>query len=111
MSFDSWLKSSTKVIASYYRIFYPMFFLVMAIQGIVSETGGVLIAKLLVALPTDILMFGLPYYVVIVIAVITLVFAKYAETLYRWDINIVYGTQFKKLEALIEDMKALRNES
>jgi hypothetical protein len=111
MSFDSWLKNSTKVIASYYRIFYPMFFLGMAIQGVVSETGGMLMTKLLVSIPTDILIFGLPYYVVIVIAAITLVFAKYAETLYRLDINIVYGTQFKKLEALIKDMKALRNES
>lgn len=110
MSFDRWLKSSTQVIANYYKIFYPMFFLGMAIQGVLSETGGKLITKLMGVLPTDIIMFGLPYYLVLVIAAITLVCARYAEPLYRLDINIVYGTQFKKLEELIADMKALRNE-
>ncbi len=109
MSFNSWLQSSIKAYSSYYQIFYPLFFLGMAIQGIVSNAGGELISLLVKIFPTDIIIFGQPYYLIIVLVIVTLIMVKYAETLYRWDLNIVYGRQFKKLEELITDMKALRD--
>lgn len=109
MSFNSWLQSSIEAYSSYYKIFYPLFFLGMAIQGIVSKAGGELIALLVKIFPTDIIIFGQPYYLIIALVIVTLIMVKYAETLYRWDLNIVYGRQFKKLEELITDMKALRD--
>ena len=111
ISFDHWLKSSIEAYANYYKIFYPMLFLGMAIQAIVSKAGGKLIAMLVEALPTDVMLLGLPYYVIITVALLTLVFAKFADTLYRWDLNLVYGRQFKKLQELISDIKELRNEA
>ena len=110
MSFDRWLKSSIDTYSGYYKIFYPMFFLGMAIQGIVSKAGGKLIALLVEILPTDIMILGIPYYLIVSLIIITLVFARYAEAIYHWDLNIIYGRQFKKLEELITDMKELRNE-
>jgi len=109
MSFDNWLKSSIEAYSSYYKVFYPLFFLGMATQGIVSNAGGELISLLMKMFPTDILILGLPYYLIAAIAIVTLIMAKYADVLYRWDLNIVYGRQFKKLEELITDMKTLRN--
>jgi len=109
MSFNSWLQSSIEAYSSYYKIFYPLFFLGMAIQGIVSNAGGEFIALLLKIFPTDIIIFGQPYYLIIALVIVTLIMVKYAETLYRWDLNIVYGRQFKKLEELITDMKALKD--
>jgi hypothetical protein len=44
----------------------------------------------------------------IILAALTLVIAKYAEVFYRWDLNIVYGRQFNKLEELLNDMEELR---
>ena len=108
MSFNNWLKSSIETYSSYYKIFYPLFFLGMAIQGVVSKAGGKLIAMLVEKVPTDIILLGIPYYLIVAIAIVTLIFARYAEAIYHWDLNIVYGRQFKKLDELIADMEELR---
>ena len=108
MSFNNWLKSSIETYSAYYKIFYPLFFLGMAIQGVVSKAGGKIIALLVEKLPTDIIILGLPYYLIVAIAIVTLIFARYAEALYHLDLNIVYGRQFKKLDELIADMEELR---
>jgi hypothetical protein len=108
-SFNDWLKSSIRMYSGFYKIFYPMFFLGMAIQGIVSEAGGKLIALLVEAVPTNVIILGQPYYILLALALLILIVARYAEALYRLDLNIVYGRQFKKLEELITDMEELRN--
>jgi hypothetical protein len=108
MSFNNWLKSSIETYSFYYKIFYPLFFLGMAVQGIVSKEGGKLIAILVEKVPTDIILLGLPYYLIVSIAIITLILARYAEAIYHFDLNIIYGRQFKKLDELIADMEELR---
>jgi hypothetical protein len=108
MSFNNWLKSSIETYSVYYKIFYPLFFLGMAVQGVVSKAGGKVIALLVEKVPTDIIFLGLPYYLIVAIAIATLFFARYAEAIYHWDLNIVYGRQFKKLDELIADMEELR---
>ncbi len=108
MSFDKWLKSSIETYSGYYRVFYPMLFLGMATQGIVSEAGGKLISMLVEVFPTDLVLLGQPYYLLATITVLTLIIMRYSTALYHWDINIVYGRQFNKLEELIADMEELR---
>ena len=61
------------------------------------------------AFPTDVIILGQPYYILLALALLILIVARYAEALYRLDLNIVYGRQFKKLEELITDMEELRN--
>lgn len=108
MSFNDWLKSSIEAYSVYYKIFYPMFFIGMATQGIVSNSGEKLIAELVKAFPTDIIVLGQPYYLLVAFVIVTLIVARYSEALYRLDLNIVYGRQFKKLKELIKDMEELR---
>lgn len=108
MSFNNWLKSSIDTYSGYYKIFYPLFFLGMAVQAVVSRAGGKLIAMLVEKLPTDIVLLGLPYYLIVAITIVTLIFSRYAEAIYHWDLSIVYGRQFKKLDELIADMEELR---
>ncbi|MCO4797954.1 MAG: hypothetical protein KC484_01975 [Colwelliaceae bacterium] len=109
ISFNEWLQSSIDTYSWYYKMFYPLFFLGMATQAIVSKAGGKIIALFIEKFPTDILIVGYPYYLIVLITVLTLIVARYAEALYRLDLNIVYGRQFKKLEELITDMKTLRS--
>ncbi|WP_448548547.1 hypothetical protein [Thalassotalea fusca] len=108
MNFNNWLQDSINTYAIYYKYFYPLCFLGMAIQGIVSESGGKVIASLLERFPTELFLLGLPYYVVVLVAVVTFIVALSSQALYRLDLNLIYGRQFKKLEELIADMKALR---
>jgi len=108
MNFNNWLNSSMAAYAQYYKVFYPMLFIGMAIQGIVSEDGSRVISQLLEAFPTDIIILGQPYYLLISLVTVTLIVARFAEALYRLELNIVYGRQFKKLEELMADMEELR---
>jgi len=108
MNFNNWLNNSMATYAKYYKVFYPMLFIGLAIQGIVSNDGARLIAQLLEAFPTDIIILGQPYYFLIGLITVTLIVARFAEAIYRFDLNIVYGHQFKKLEELIADMEELR---
>jgi hypothetical protein len=108
LSFNHWLKSSIGVYSGYYRIFYPMFFLGMATQAIVSKAGGKLIALLVEVFPTDLIILGQPYYILVALVIGTLIFVRFAEAIYQWDLNIVYGRQFKKLDELIADMEELK---
>ena len=108
MNFNRWLQSSIKTYSRYYQVFYPMFVLGMAIQGIVSESGEKIITKLVVEFPTELIFLGQPYYIIVALALLTLLIAKSAEALYRWDLNMIYGRQFKKLEELLTDMEELR---
>jgi len=108
MSFNNWLKSSIQVYSSYYKIFYPMLFLGMAVRGIMSNMGGELIAELVEIIPTGIIILGQPYYIIAALALLTLIAAKYGDAIYRMDLDIVYGRQFKKLDELITDMEELR---
>ena len=108
VSFNNWLQSSIDTYSGYYKIFYPLFFLGMAVQGLVSITGRELIAELLEIFPTDIMLLGQPYYVIAALVLLTLIGAKYGDAIYRADLNIIYGRQFKKLDELIADMEELR---
>jgi hypothetical protein len=108
LSFNNWLKSSICVYSGYYKIFYPMFFFGMATQAIVSKAGGKLIALLVEVFPTGVIILGQPYYILVALGLGTLIFARFSEAIYHWDLNLVYGRQFKKLDELIADMEELR---
>jgi hypothetical protein len=110
MSFDRWLKSSIEVYSNYYKFFYPMFFIGMAAQIVASDAGKEAIGLLLITFPTDIIILGQPYYISATLALLTLLAARYSDAIYRLDLNIVYGRQFKKLAELIADMKELKHE-
>jgi hypothetical protein len=82
MSFNNWLKSSIGVYSGYYKILYPMFFLGMATQAIVSRAGEKLIALLVEVFPTGMIILGQPYYILLALALGSLIFARYAEAIY-----------------------------
>lgn len=108
LSFNQWLNSSIATYSRYYKVFYPLLFIGMAIQGVTSNAGEKLIALLLQTFPTALLIFNQPYYLWIGILVIFLIVMKYADAIYRFDLNIIYGRQIKKLQELIRDMEELR---
>jgi hypothetical protein len=84
---------------------------ILAIQGIASiasNAGAELIQLLVETFPTEVIILGQPYYILLALVLGTLIFARYAKKLYQWDLNMVYGRQFKKLDELIADMEKLR---
>ncbi|MEI4551089.1 hypothetical protein [Pseudoalteromonas spongiae] len=109
-SFNAWLHDSITRYAIYYKFFYPLFYVGMVSQGLASDAGTRVMARLLKTYPTDYVFLDIPGYVWALITVLLLVVIKYSAALYRLDLNMIYGRQFKKLEELIKDMRALKPE-
>ena len=107
-NFNSWLQSSIKTYGQYYQYAYPLLFIGMVTQAIVSNAGQRMMAFIVERVPTEYILFGVPYYFWLPIVLITLLLVKYADAIYKFDLNLVYGKQFKRLEELIADMEELR---
>ncbi|EWH08780.1 hypothetical protein DS2_15754 [Catenovulum agarivorans DS-2] len=108
INFNDWLQHSIAVYAGYYKYFYPLLFIGMAVQAVVSDAGGKIIGLMMDVWPTEFLLWGVPYYLLLIIVGLILIVARFSDALYRLDLNIIYGRQFKKLEELIADMQELR---
>lgn len=108
-NFNCWLQDSIAKYSQYYKVFYPMLFIGMATQAVLSDAGGQIILLLTEKFPTEHMVFNLPYYLLLLLVILTLVIARSSEALYRFDLNLVYGNQFNKLKELIADMEELRN--
>ncbi|TMN87376.1 hypothetical protein CWB72_15735 [Pseudoalteromonas phenolica] len=108
-SFDAWLKASIDTYSNYYRFFYPLFYIGMVTQGLVSDAGTKVMVVLLKYYPTEYVFLAIPGYIWVVITLLFLLIVRYSEALYRLDLDIIYGRQFKKLDELITDMRALKS--
>lgn len=72
------------------------------------NAGQRMIAIIVERVSPEYILFGVPYYFWLPIVLITLLLVKYADAIYKFDLNLVYGKQFKRLEELIADMEELR---
>lgn len=93
-SFDRWLKDVLSRSVKVARFSYPLYFLI-AISTVRSawnkQEGGDM------SLVTD-----------IIVAVATLVVFYFSDKIYQWDIRLMYGRVFRKLERTIAEMEKLK---
>jgi hypothetical protein len=54
------------------------------------------------------LIYGIPTIGWVAALTIALLMFAFGGKIYRWDVNIVYGSTFKKLESIIIEMEELR---
>ena len=54
------------------------------------------------------LTYGIPTFMWIIALVIAILIYVFGGKIYRWDVNLVYGRVFKKLDELIADIEGLR---
>ncbi|MBT34042.1 MAG: hypothetical protein CMO01_30635 [Thalassobius sp.] len=111
-AFHQWLNQMMLENIKLARVYYPLFFLAVVIGGYQTplssgSIGELVVYKILMKYPDTNVVFGLPLFFVIGISVITALLAFFADKIYRWDFNIVYGTLMSKIEDILQDMKAL----
>ncbi|UZR95241.1 hypothetical protein [Chondrinema litorale] len=111
-AFYQWLNQMILENIKLARVYYPLFFLAVVIGGYQTplssgSIGELVVYKILMKYPDTNVIFGLPLFLVIGISVITALLAFFADKIYRWDFNIVYGTLMSKIEEVLQDMKAL----
>jgi hypothetical protein len=65
--------------------------------------------KILINFPYTYLIFGIPLIGIVIVVIILSLLAYFGDRIYLWDVNIVYGRIFKKLEELMADIESLRS--
>jgi len=113
MAFDTWLKSQVSINKKFARFFYPFIFLSLVAGFWMKKVDGKHIGehavnKLLLTYPDLNLLFGIPVIGIVgtlfTIGILVLLGGK----IYEWDLKLVYGRVFNKLDEIILDIKELR---
>lgn len=107
-SFNNWLKlqlSINRRMAGYY---YPALFLAVVV-GLWFSPGIQQVFQEILSKPNEIyLIENIPVLWTIPVAIITIVLAFAGGRLYDFDVKLVYGPVYKKLDDMIADMEELR---
>jgi hypothetical protein len=108
-SFDRWLKDVLSRSEKIARFYYPLCFLI-AISTIWSTWSKQeeLILKTHQKFPDLIFIGNTPLFALVIVGVTTLLMFYFSDKIYKWDVRLMYGRVFGKLEETIAEMEELR---
>lgn len=107
-SFVKWKKDVVAVYEKTYSYFYPILFLATALRFRFSEDGRSIINQIVANLPDSFMIFGIPGFLLASILIVAGLLAYFAAPIYRKDLDLVYGSTFRKLDELVAEMEDLR---
>ena len=111
-AFDRWIKMQIKINERISQILYPIIFLSLVL-GFWFNTaediylGERVVKQILLRFPDTYLVFGIPLIGLVLVVLILVLLAFLGDKIYRWDLNLIYGGVFEKLEKLIADIESL----
>jgi hypothetical protein len=113
MTFDTWLKSQVSINKKFARILYPFIFLSLVAGFWMKKEGNLrvgdqMVNKLLLTYPDVQLINGVPVIGVLGAILIAGILVLLGGRIYEWDLKLVYGRVFKKLDEIIADIKELK---
>ncbi len=113
-TFNQWIQKQIAINKRFSTFLYPIIFLSMIIGFWHKDAEGVplgkrLVGEVLYGFPDSYLIQGVPVVAILVIILIVGFLAFYGGRIYLWDLNLVYGRVFKKLEELMADIESLRS--
>jgi hypothetical protein len=110
-SFDGWLKDVFSKSEKIARFYYTLCLLI-AISTIWSEWNKHegMILKIRQEYPDLLFIGNVPLFALIIAIVATMLMFYFSDKIYRWDIRLMYGRVFDKLEETIAEMEKLKEE-
>ncbi|WP_040281705.1 hypothetical protein [Psychroserpens damuponensis] len=113
-AFNEWIHKQVAINIRVSRFLYPIIFLSMILGFWFKDAEGVplgerLVSEILHGFPNTYLIFGVPLIGIVIVTLILGLLAYFGGHIYKWDLNIVYGRVFKKLEELMADIESLRS--
>jgi len=113
-AFNQWINKQVSINKRFSRFLYPIIFMSLVLGFWFKDAEGMplgerLVNEILVGFPDTYLIFGIPLIGIVIVAVILVLLFLVGGRIYKWDLNIVYGRIFKKLEELMTDIESLRS--
>ena len=112
-AFNQWINEQVSINKKISTFLYPIIFMSMIVGFWFKDAEGMLLGErlvneVLIGFPDIYLIYGIPLIAIIVIVFIIGLLAFFGGRIYQWDLNLVYGRVFKKLEELMTDIESLR---
>ena len=107
-SFDRLLKDALLKGEKVLRFTYPLYFLIAISVMWSAWNKGVLTSKMYEEYPDVIFIGSVPLFALIIAGVATLLMFYFSRRIYRWDVGLIYGRIFRKLEETIAEMEELK---
>jgi hypothetical protein len=109
-SLDQWLKDIVSRSEKIVRFSYPLYFLIAMSTMWSAWNKGPLTSKMYQKYPDLIFIGTVPLFALIITGVATLLMVYFSDKIYRWDVRLMYGGVFGKLEETIAEMEELKKE-
>ncbi len=106
-SFNSWLKMAISNNIKVMRFFYPLIFLA-ALMPITHALKAREVTNEAILNSGFHLVYGIPTFAWILALGFAVLIYVFGGRIYQWDLNLVYGRVFRKLEELIADIEELK---
>ena len=107
-SFDRWLKDLFSRSEKIARFYYTLCFLIaMSTMGLAWNKGE-LTSKMHQKYPDLIFIGNIPLFALIIVGAATLLMFYFSDKIYKWDVRLMYGRVFDKLEETIAEMEKLK---
>lgn len=112
--FNQWIKKQVAINKRISKFLYPIIFISMILGFWFKDAEGMplgerLVDEILYGFPDTYLIFGIPLIGIVIVVLILVLLAFFGGRIYKWDLNLVYGRVFKKLEELMTDIESLRS--
>lgn len=107
-AFYNWLQQCISNNTRVMRLFYPLIFLAAFMPIVHSIKAGETTNSAIKDSGFH-LIYGIPTFGWIIVLVLATLIYIFGDRIYRFDVNLVYGRIFKKLESMIAEMEKLRN--
>jgi hypothetical protein len=112
--FNHWKNKQIAINEKFSKFLYPIVFMSMILGFWFKDAEGMplgerLVGEILIGFPDIYLILGIPLIGIVIVVIILVLLAYFGGRIYKWDLNLVYGRVFKKLEELMTDIESLRS--
>lgn len=112
-TFNQWIKKQVAINKRISTFLYPIIFVSIILGFWFEKTEGIplkerIVRQIIIVFPDTYLIYGVPLICIVIAFLILGLLAFFGGRIYLWDVNIIYGRVFRKLEELMADIESLR---
>ena len=111
-NFNYWITHQVAINKRFSSFLYPIIFMSIVLGLWFKDAEGTLLGERLVikivqVFPDVYLVFGIPLIGIIGVLFMIGLLAFFGGRIYLWDLNVIYGRVFRKLDELLKDLESL----